>query len=107
MQRWEYRVVSLRDGTYTATLNEYGLEGWELVSVTSHVPDVSPASEGGGIPMPRALGRLEDAAAKLNKFGTADSADAGGSTTSALLWVLRRPLSEDPRDDELEAGFES
>jgi hypothetical protein len=107
VQRWEYRVVSLPDGTYTATLNEYGREGWELVSVTSHLPEVPAASEGGGIPMPRALGRLEDAAAKLNKFGTADSADAGAGATSTLLWVLRRALPEDRADDALDVGFDS
>src|SRR5258705_2679255 len=81
MQRWEYRVVSLRDGTYTATLNEYGRDGWELVSVTSQALEASDP-EGGGLPMPRALGRLEDAAAKLNKLGAAASTESPPEATS-------------------------
>jgi len=56
MQRWEYRVISLRDGTYTATLNEYGREGWELVSLASKAPEAAAGSEEGGLPTPRALG---------------------------------------------------
>lgn len=98
MQRWEYRVVALREGHYTETLNEYGRDGWELVSVASDVHEAPAAApqRGGGIPVPRAFGRLEDAAAKLNKLGAADSTDApADAASSTLLWVLRRPLSED------------
>jgi hypothetical protein len=64
MQRWEYKVVTLK-GEYTAALNEFGREGWELLSVTSE--PVAPASpeRGGAFPMPRAIGRLEEAADKL------------------------------------------
>ena len=101
MQRWEYRVVSLRDGTYTASLNEYGREGWELVSVVSHDRDVPPPPKPrGGIPMPRALGRLEDAANTINKLGGPGEADPAAAM-SALLWILRRPLADapDPGDD--------
>ena len=109
MQRWEYRVVSLRDGTYTAALNEYGREGWELVSVTSQLQEASPPEQGGGLnlPKPRALGRLEDAAAKLNKLGAADATTAAADATSNLLWVLRRPMDEDRTGDPSEAGFDS
>ena len=107
MQRWEYRVISLRDGTYTTTLNEYGREGWELVSVTSQLHEASAPDQGGGMPMPRALGRLEDAAAKLNKLGAAGSTDAPTDATSNLLWVLRRPLPEDRPDDAFAGGFDS
>jgi hypothetical protein len=95
MQRWEYKVISFRKGRYTATLNEYGQEGWELVSVVSDEGGVSTPGQGRAIPMPRALGRLEDAAAKLNKLGAADSAGTSSDSTSTLLWVLRRPLDED------------
>ena len=95
MQRWEYRVVALRDGHYTSTLNEYGQEGWELVSVVPNEPNVAISDqEQRHLPMPRALGRLEDAAAKLNKLGAGDST-AQSNAPSDLLWVLRRPLSDD------------
>ncbi len=94
MQRWEYKVVALR-GRYTETLNEYGREGWELVSVTSDArPDPPAPPSGRTMPVPRAFGRLEDAAARLNKLG--DSTEAVTSAPpSNLIWVLRRPLSED------------
>jgi hypothetical protein len=95
MQRWEYKVVSLREGHYTEKLNEYGRDGWELVSVASDVPEVPAPQRGRTMPVPRALGRLEDAAAKLNKIGAPDSTEASTDATSTLLWVLRRPLSED------------
>jgi hypothetical protein len=96
MERWEYRVLSLRDGRYTATLNEYGREGWELVSVVADSPD-SPTTpnEGRTFPVPRTIGRLEEAAAKLNKLGGGDTAKEPAGPTSSLLWVLRRPLSEE------------
>ena len=98
MQRWEYKVVALREGHYTEALNEYGRDGWELVSVAPNAPSPpAPAPEPGGtLPMPRAFGRLEDAAAKLTKLGAGDAPAAPTATTSStLLWVLRRPLSED------------
>ena len=33
MQQWEFRVVSFPQGQYTAMLNQYGADGWELVQV--------------------------------------------------------------------------
>src|SRR5437764_7775617 len=95
MQRWGYEVISLRHGRYTATLNEYGQEGWELISVVLDDRDVSTPEPGRAIPMPRAIGRLEDAAARLNKLGTAASKEAAADSTSSLLWVLRRPIDGD------------
>jgi hypothetical protein len=96
MQRWEYKVVSFQNGRYTETLNEYGRDGWELISVASDVRGVVPAEPESGMPMPRAFGRLEDAAAKLNKLGGGGEAEAPEPTTSTtLLWVLRRPLTDD------------
>jgi hypothetical protein len=96
MQRWEYRVVSLRPGRYTEALNEYGRDGWELVGVASDTPTVATPERGSILPMPRAFGRLEDAASKLNKLGTGDSAEeAADAQSSVLLWILRRPLAED------------
>jgi hypothetical protein len=96
MQRWEYRVVSLADGRYTEALNEYGRDGWELVSVASDVRGVPVPDQGGTMPVPRTFGRLEDAAAKLNKLTAGDSTEApAGTTSTTLLWVLRRPLNED------------
>ena len=96
MERWEYKVVTLREGRYTETLNEYGQEGWELISVTSDARDVPPAvpAKSRSIPVPRALGRIEDAAAKLNKLGAAEVSHADAPMTS-LMWVLRRPLTDD------------
>lgn len=96
MQRWEYRVVSLRDRQYTAALNEFGRDGWELVSVTSEAVEATSPGRSGAIPLPRVLGRLEEAADKLTKLGTADAdAEVPIGATSRLLWIFRRPLSED------------
>jgi Domain of unknown function (DUF4177) len=97
VRRWEYRVVSLRKGQYTAALNDYGREGWELVGVTSEPRDVpAPPESSGGLPLPRPFGKLEDAAARLGKLGTDASTEAQADTpASDLLWVLRRPLDED------------
>ena len=95
MQRWEYRVVSLGDRQYTAALNEYGGDGWELVSVISEdVAAATPERARSALPI-RALGRLEEAADKLNKFGAADSTEPPPESASRLLWVFRRPLDED------------
>ncbi|HEX3807485.1 MAG TPA: DUF4177 domain-containing protein [Gaiellaceae bacterium] len=91
MQRWEYRVISLQNGRYTATLNEYGHDGWELVSVVSEPRDVPVPARSGGVPMPGALGRIGEAAEKLNKLG---EGDAPAEPSSVLLWVLRRPLGD-------------
>jgi hypothetical protein len=92
MLRWEYRVISLQNGRYTATLNEYGHDGWELVSVVSEPREIPAPARSGGVPMPGALGRIGDAAEKLNKLGEGDPPP---EPSSVLLWVLRRPLSDD------------
>jgi hypothetical protein len=96
MQRWEYKVVSLRDQQYTAALNEFGLDGWELVSVISEDVEATSPKRRGAIPLPRVLGRLEEAADRLNRIGAADpDAEVPTGATLRLLWVLRRPLSDD------------
>jgi len=91
MQRWEYKVVSFGDGRFTAGLNDYGRDGWELVSVASDV-HAAPAAEekGSRLPVPGALGKLEDAASRLSP----QTPDPPASLTT-LLWVLRRPLEAD------------
>jgi hypothetical protein len=96
MERWEYKVVSLRDRQYTASLNEFGRDGWELVSVISEQIEATSPERRRSIPVPRVLGRIEEAADKLNKFGAADpDAEDPSGATSRLLWVFRRPLSDD------------
>jgi hypothetical protein len=95
VQRWEYRVVTLRDRKYTEALNEYGRDGWELVSVVSETVPPAPPSRAKGLPLPRSLGRLEEAAGKLSKLGAEDAAESPTEPTSRLLWVFRRALSED------------
>jgi hypothetical protein len=93
VQRWEYWVVSLRGQQYTTALNELGREGWELVSVASEPVAAKAPHSGRGFPMPRALGRLEEAADKLTKAAAPDAAD-DVPETSRLLWIFRRPLSD-------------
>ena len=96
MPRWEYKVVSLRDRQYTAALNGFGLDGWELVSVVSEAVEATSPERSGAIPLPRVFGRLEEAAGTLNKFGAADpDTEVPIVATSRLLWVFRRPLSDD------------
>ncbi len=96
MQRWEYRVVALQEGHFTEKLNEYGHEGWELVSVASDVRGAGAPEPGGDWPRPRALGRIEDAAAKLNRLGgSGEAAEPAPATSTTLLWVFRRLLDED------------
>lgn len=101
MQRWEYWVVSLRGEQYTAALNELGSEGWELVTVVSEAvaatgPKPTSSKQSRAFPVPRALGRLEEAADTLTKLGAADAGDdLPAGSTSRLLWIFRRPLGDD------------
>ena len=97
MQQWEYRVVSLTDGQYTSSLNDYGREGWELVNV---VPDVHavPERRGGGMPVPPGLGKFGQAASKLKDLEGSNEPEPGTITTT-LLWVLRRPVYDDDLAD--------
>jgi hypothetical protein len=88
VQRWEYKVVSFADGRYTHALNEHGREGWELVSVIEQPPAAPEERKGRGIPVPRTLERIEEAASKLDPPPPAPA----GPT---LMWVLRRPLEDD------------
>ena len=95
MQRWEYRVVSVPDGRYTAVLNEYGADGWELVTV-AHDVRAAPERRESGLPVPPGLGKLGKAASKIGELeGRAAGAPEPGTLTTTLLWVLRRPLDED------------
>jgi hypothetical protein len=92
VQRWEYQVVYLKDRKYTAALNEYGRNGWELVSVVAEAVAPAPPEKARGFPLPRAIGRLEEAA---NKIGGAEAPEPSAASGERLLWVFRRPLSED------------
>lgn len=106
MQRWEYKVLSLADGMYTDTLNAYGRAGWELVAVAPDVHEVHAAREEEGslpLPVPRALGRIEEAGRRLTKQAGGDADEPQSGVLTTLLWVLRRPLPDE--DDEFE--FES
>jgi Domain of unknown function (DUF4177) len=93
LQRWEYRVVSLTDGAYTSSLNDYARDGWELVTV---VPDVNvvPETREGGLPMPGLGGKFGAAASKLKDLESSNEPKPGTIMTT-LLWVLRRPLEDD------------
>ena len=62
MQQWEYRVVSLSDGQYTSSLNDYARDGWELVNALPDVHVVPEKRETGGLPMPGLGGKLGAAA---------------------------------------------
>jgi hypothetical protein len=97
MQRWEYRVVSFPDGGYTSALNEYARQGWELFAVTQDAPRATAPEGGRGVPMPRVVGRIEGAAAKLNQIG---ESPAPAAPTTPLLWVLRRPVDVDSAADD-------
>jgi uncharacterized protein DUF4177 len=89
VQRFEYKVISLRDGGYTSTLNEYGSAGWELVSVVDDPAAGAPEKpKRGGLPMPRAFEAIEGAAERIGQATEPER-------TSTLLWVLRRPLEDD------------
>jgi hypothetical protein len=99
MERWEYRVVSVPDGQYTSMLNEYGREGWELVTVAHDVRVTPERREESGLPSVPGLGRLGQAAQAASKLGGLEGRDPStpepGALTTTLLWVLRRPLDED------------
>jgi hypothetical protein len=99
VQRWEYRVVSLTDGQYTSSLNDYARDGWELVNVVPDVQVVPEKREGGGLPMPALGGKLGAAASKLKDLESSNE-PVPGTITTTFLWVLRRPWNDD--DDDLD-----
>ena len=95
MERWEYRVVSFAEGQYTAMLNRYGAEGWELLAVGPEIRTVPARRDGGStLPIPSSLGTVAQAAQAMSKLGDTDGDDGPepGSITTTFLWVLRRPL---------------
>jgi hypothetical protein len=97
VQRFEFRIISVPAGQYTATLNEYGAEGWDLVTVAHDVRTIPARREsGGGLPV-SGLGKLGQAAEAMSKLGETESPDLPepGTVTTTLLWVLRRPLPDD------------
>ena len=118
MERYEYRVVSVPDGQYTSMLNQYGAEGWELVTVAHDVRTTPEVQEGGssvggipvsGIPMP-SFGKFSKAASKLNELDKPKpdpAAPQPGTVTTTLLWVLRRPLEEEWNEADWQVDEES
>ncbi|HZQ82402.1 MAG TPA: hypothetical protein VFB25_10560 [Gaiellaceae bacterium] len=90
MQRWEYKVLSFDDGRYTARLNDYGRDGWELIAVVPDEPAAPTAEKGSRLPVPGTLGKIGEAASRIEEM-TGDPA----RPVSNLLWVLRRPLDDD------------
>jgi hypothetical protein len=94
LQLYEYRVVSLTDGAFTSSLNDYARDGWELVQVVPDISVVPERREGGGLPMPALGGKLGAAASKLKDLEGAGE-PAPGTIRTTFLWVLRRPFDED------------
>lgn len=94
MQLYEYRVVTLTDGAFTSSLNDYARDGWELVQVVPDISVVPEKREGGGLPMPALGGKLGAAASRLKDL-EGSSEPVPGSITTTFLWVLRRPFDGD------------
>jgi hypothetical protein len=94
VQLYEYRVVSLSDGAYTSSLNDYARDGWELVNVVPDISVVPEKRDGGGLPMPALGGKLGAAASKLKDLDSS-SEPVPGTITTTILWILRRPFDED------------
>lgn len=90
-------MVSLSDGRYTSSLNDYARDGWELVNVVPDVQVVPEKREGGGLPMPALGGKLGAAASKLKDLDSSEE-PVPGTITTTFLWVLRRPFYEDDED---------
>ena len=92
-------MISLQDGAYTRALNEYGRAGWELVTVTlvPEAPEPEKPERKRGVPLPRAIGKIEQAADALQRLEGDGPEPARGPQ---LLWVLRRPLRDDEDYDE-------
>lgn len=94
LQLYEYRVVTLTDGAFTSSLNDYARDGWELVQVVPDVSVVPEKRESGGLPMPALGGKFGAAASKLKDLEGSNE-PAPGSITTTFLWVLRRPFDDD------------
>ena len=94
LQLYEYRVVSLSDGAFTSSLNDYARDGWELVQVVPDISVVPEKRDGGGLPMPALGGKLGAAASKLKDLESSNE-PAPGTITTTFLWVLRRPFDDD------------
>jgi hypothetical protein len=94
LQSYEYRVVSLTDGAFTSSLNDYARDGWELVNVVPDISVVPEKREGGGLPMPALGGKLGAAASKLKDLD-GQNEPVPGTITTTFLWVLRRPFDDD------------
>ena len=89
-------MVTVPEGMYTALLNEYAAEGWELQTVAHDVRMTPERQEGGRLPVPPGLGVLGQAASKLDELGSRESSEpAPGTITTRIHWVLRRLVEAD------------
>lgn len=87
-------MVSLTDGQYTSSLNDYARDGWELVNVVPDIAVVPERREGGSLPMAALGGKLGAAASKLKDLESSNE-PVPGTIVTTFLWVLRRPFDED------------
>ena len=91
--------MSVSDGRYTALLNEYAAEGWELQTV-AHEVNVVPERREKGLPTPPGLGKIGKVASKIGELERRGPAEPEpGTLTTRLLWVLRRPVGGDVLED--------
>ena len=92
MQRWEYKVVTLRrDEQYTAALNEFGREGWELVSVASETVDAAMTRAAWAVCSADASAIVAASSARFAASDVATAAAAAWAAASIATFAAVRP----------------